>query len=479
MTEEASAQVASQGPLKVVNESFCVSAYSGGAEKPELSIDNVLQPTLRPYHCSGPGVSHSLDLKLREDASSRCVVLTHVVIHGAPGCSERVKSGSIWLGESAECTNSEPTLVFETDSVKSQWCGNLAAPTPVKFVRILFSTTHGQGENIDIGMVALVGVDLAASDTAPEDLKAHCAASVPASLGLLDLLKVKKRKRWLPLESNPKVVSKYLKKLGMEGGEVHELLSFEAWALDMVPRPCSAVFLLFPTGKETDAARKERNSEFPAPPANVVHMKQLVGNACGTIAAVHVMANLCRHKGAAPSENSWLERFLLNYREGMTSDDVGQLLEEDAAIEAAHAEAEKESEAANHSRANKNLHFICFVDVDGLVLEMDGCNDGPVVRARVADFGNDFLAAAAAVILERYVNVSPDALRFNAMALSSGGAALADGDFGALVAATGFISDEAISQLEALGFDKESARNALEASGGNVETAANMLLGVG
>ena len=62
------------------------------------------------------------------------------------------------------------------------------------------------------------------------------------------------------------------------------------------------------------------------------------------------------------AEGSWLERFLVNYKvrlpsvqrwnsstracaeEGMTSEDLGTMLEEDVAIEAAHTEAERESD---------------------------------------------------------------------------------------------------------------------------------------
>lgn len=278
----------------------------------------------------------------------------------------------------------------------------------------------------------------------------------------------------MPLESNPNVVNKYLCKLGFDKRfSIHELLSLEDWALDMVPRPVRAIFLLFPIGKETEALRKEEEAEAKQSEilGNVVHMKQLIGNACGTIAVVHAMANLCRHGDATPEPDSWLERFLVQFKEGMDSDDVGQMLEEDAAIEAAHAEAERESEARDRS-SNKNLHFIAFVDINNTVVELDGRRPGPVSRNNTC---GDFLSATVQVIREKYMNISPDAMRFNMMALCGGSMPNA-GEGGGYIKEV-VISDEAIAQLVMFGFDRDTARGALEATGGDVEAAANMLLG--
>lgn len=469
--------------LRVLNDLFTVHSYDGGAEDAEHGIEQVLKPCLRPCHCSGPGVGHTLTLTLR-NAESESVRITHVAVHGAPGCSESVKSGRLWAAESVEalegCKGNDPLLIFETDSVKSEWSGSLEKPVTTRALRVRFDSTHGDGENVDVGMLALVGA--LAGDTLPAE--AVLNSGIPAGLKVTNLREVKKRKRWMPLESNPKVLSKYLKKLGFDSRfAVHELLSLEPWALEMVPKPAQAVFLLFPIGKETEAARKAE-AEAPAemqPPENVIHMKQLVGNACGTIAVVHVMGNLCREGVATAEPSSWLEKFLCSYENGMTSEDVGTLLEEDTAIEAAHEDAERESEASRHHASNANLHFISFVNVQGMVLELDGRREAPVARGRIADHGGDFLEAAVAAIQKHYMNVSPDALRFNMIALCGDLAPQHDpsaspgSEYSRPPGAA--VSEEAVAQLMAFGFDHESAKGALEAAGGNVEAAANMLLG--
>jgi len=157
----------------------------------------------------------------------------------------------------------------------------------------------------------------------------------------------------------------------------------------------------------------------------------------------------------------------------MTSEDLGTMLEEDSAIETAHDAAERESEASRGHATNRDLHFIVFVCIDGAVVELDGCKEKPIVRASLADHGGDFLMAAIATIRDRYMNVSPDPMRFNMMALCKPGDAVA----GVSGFAPSPISEEAIAQLVALGFDADVAKNALEATCGNAEEAANMLLG--
>jgi ubiquitin carboxyl-terminal hydrolase L3 len=68
-------------------------------------------------------------------------------------------------------------------------------------------------------------------------------------------------KHWIPLESNPEVLTDYAAKLGVT--TVPDTLSFcDIFGLDddllaMVPSPVLAVLLLFPITAETEKLRKE------------------------------------------------------------------------------------------------------------------------------------------------------------------------------------------------------------------------------
>lgn len=63
--------------LEVLNPYLSVASYTGGQETAETAVENVLVPKLRPYHCSGPGVGHTLSMTL----GCENAVVTHFVVH--------------------------------------------------------------------------------------------------------------------------------------------------------------------------------------------------------------------------------------------------------------------------------------------------------------------------------------------------------------------------------------------------------------
>jgi len=103
---------------------------------------------------------------------------------------------------------------------------------------------------------------------------------------------------WLPLESNPEVITKFVDDLGFDSTKYcfHEMLSVEDWAQDMIPKPVAAIVFLFPINavQEEFAEAEEENiqKDGQVVSSNLFYMKQYAANACGTIAAVHSLINL-------------------------------------------------------------------------------------------------------------------------------------------------------------------------------------------
>lgn len=91
---------------------------------------------------------------------------------------------------------------------------------------------------------------------------------------------------WIPLESNPEVLNRYIKSLGIKT----QLQFQDVWGLDpdtlsMVPPPLKAMILLFPITKSNESHRQqlvEQSRDRPIS-SQVYFMTQTIGNACGTM----------------------------------------------------------------------------------------------------------------------------------------------------------------------------------------------------
>lgn len=106
------------------------------------------------------------------------------------------------------------------------------------------------------------------------------------------------RKHFIALESNPKVFTDLIRRLGVD-----PTLAFtEIYSLDdpdilaVIPKPVFALILVFPTTpkyKEHKAKEEATRSEYTGSGAgeDVVWFKQTINNACGFYAILHAVSN--------------------------------------------------------------------------------------------------------------------------------------------------------------------------------------------
>ena len=190
----------------------------------------------------------------------------------------------------------------------------------------------------------------------------------------------------------------------------------------MTPQPVAAVILLFPCSeniykqraKEDRALRETRPSEAAA---SAYHLEQVAsfGNACGTIAAVHALANA--NIGVAGPMRAFREETI-----AQTPTERGRAL-----LTTRHLKAESDG-AAEHvaaqtacpSRDGPDLdhHYCAFVPVKTAagemhVVELDGTKRGPVDHGAAPAF----LEGVAAVVRSKFMAVEPGSIEFSLMAL--------------------------------------------------------------
>ena len=243
--------------------------------------------------------------------------------------------------------------------------------------------------------------------------------------------------------------------------EFVDVFSTEDWALDMVDQPGAAVMLLYPLTKTQlqntpdDEQASSQVLETKAPTSDDDHdhdgvwfMKQRIGNACGTIALIHALANLpadvakagglslpssseTKTKSETESESdsfsgssseptsSWLQRFL-NDTKGLDPIQRAERLESDADIAKMHDTATSSLvNATGRGEIDDDVetHFIALVEVGGTLYELDGRKGrpiphGPTTRQQLLK------DACQKVVRDKFMARDPTEVRFAITALS-------------------------------------------------------------
>merc|ERR1719265_195875 len=111
---------------------------------------------------------------------------------------------------------------------------------------------------------------------------------------------------WVPLESNPEMLNEFASRVGTpKGWAFVDVLGIDAEILATVPQPCMAVTLLFQLSRKLERCKKQQQARIKACgqvlSADLFFMQQYVGNACGTIATIHCLANSAQNLDIKPT----------------------------------------------------------------------------------------------------------------------------------------------------------------------------------
>ncbi|RLN87461.1 hypothetical protein BBJ28_00017191, partial [Nothophytophthora sp. Chile5] len=215
----------------------------------------------------------------------------------------------------------------------------------------------------------------------------------------------KRAKRWFPLESNPEVMTAYVKKMGFPTDQFSfcDVMSTEEWALGMVPSPVVAVLMLFPikphvrcwrsrpsvlaglelnlvvdilllvqteafAKQEAEKIAKEGQTVSP----NVYYMRQTVAGLSLVLLVLvkprfsYSLADTHVNMWTCAEPDSYLGKFFEETK-AKTPKEIAEYLEDDdevksAALEETHGSAAEagQSEQLEHVDDPINTHFVCF-----------------------------------------------------------------------------------------------------------------------
>ncbi|GLG92819.1 hypothetical protein R5R35_007471 [Gryllus longicercus] len=218
---------------------------------------------------------------------------------------------------------------------------------------------------------------------------------------------------WLPLESNPDVMNKYLYNLGVpDKYQMVDVYGLDNELLGAIPRPVLAVMLLFPSRKtqdqpEIDEAGDKEVSE------SLFYIKQIVNNACGTIALLHSVAN---NLDKIQLEEGHLKTFIEKAKP-LNPMERGELLGKAEGIINIHKEVAMEGQTeAPEPTEPVHYHFVAFVQQGGFIYELDGRKPSPINHGCTSD---DTFLEDAARVCKQYMDRDPDELHFTVVALTA------------------------------------------------------------
>ncbi|KAF2816238.1 cysteine proteinase [Mytilinidion resinicola] len=236
------------------------------------------------------------------------------------------------------------------------------------------------------------------------------------------------RKRFVPLENNPEVMSALVHKLGLsEKLAFHDVFSIDdPDLLAFVPRPAYALLLIFPVSDTYENFRLQEDKEKAVydgsgPDEEVIWYKQTIGNACGLIGLLHGVSNGEARTHVGP--DSSLEK-LIQDAIPLKPAERADLLYESQTLESAHQSAAATGDTAAPDADEKvDLHYVCFVkSKTNHLWEMDGRRKGPLDRGEL-DADQDVLSEKALDLgvrsfLKRESEAGGGDLRFSLIVLS-------------------------------------------------------------
>lgn len=221
---------------------------------------------------------------------------------------------------------------------------------------------------------------------------------------------------WLPLESNPEVLTNYMTQLGVSPlWSIVDIYGMDPEILDMVPRPLKSLIFLYPCKKKHELHResevaemKARNFEFPD---DLFFTRQYIHNACGTIALIHAILN---NPDIELQKGSVLKKYFDDAK-ALSPEARGELLNKNAEFMAKHEENAQDGQTATPNVNDEVYHhFIAFVHVDGMLYELDGRRSVPIVRGPTTP---GTLLQDAVQTCKSYINMDPTEVRFTLMGL--------------------------------------------------------------
>ncbi|KAI7898598.1 uncharacterized protein BX663DRAFT_524039 [Cokeromyces recurvatus] len=220
-------------------------------------------------------------------------------------------------------------------------------------------------------------------------------------------------KRWVPLEANPEIWNKIIHKCGVDSSYNYvDVYGFEPELLAMIPTPVEAMIFLFPITEAYEKFKSEEEAHIikceQSISPDVIFFKQTIENACGMIALLHSVAS-----NDDEIVGPGLFYDIIEQAKNMTVDERVELLENSKELANIHQSAANEGQTEAPDRDEEvDLHFICFIEIDQHLYELDGRKLFPINHGKCTNF-----VESSVKVMKQYIARDPEQTNFSAMAL--------------------------------------------------------------
>ncbi|EIE82769.1 hypothetical protein RO3G_07474 [Rhizopus delemar RA 99-880] len=191
--------------------------------------------------------------------------------------------------------------------------------------------------------------------------------------------------KWVPLEANPEII--------------HENGVDPKWNF-------VDVYDIYEKFKDEEEAHLIKCEQAISP--DVIFFKQTISNACGMMAILHSIASNDKEL-IGPG----LFHDIIEEAKNMSIDERVDLLENSKELAAVHQTAASagQTEAPNKEE-EIDLHFICFIEVDNHLYELDGRKILPINHGKSTN-----LIESSVKVMKQYMERDPAQQNYNAIAL--------------------------------------------------------------
>lgn len=219
--------------------------------------------------------------------------------------------------------------------------------------------------------------------------------------------------RWLPIESDPNILTDYLKMMTFSNRYLIDMPAIDApeeFGLYQYHNVLGYILLYQLKPELPTLGTLETEAEILD---GLYYMKQYISNSCATVALIHTFLNTIQHDSI--DKDSVLGKFFTETA-NKSPEIRGECFIVDRNIKEMHETTSRHGQSSLPDNQQQiDFHYTSIVPHRGHIIELDGRKSGPVNHGPC---GSDFIKSGLEVV-KKFIESDPGNLHFSVLAFCS------------------------------------------------------------